>query len=224
MVRILIVEDNANIGKLMSERLRMEGYETALVSDGRAALDYLSDRRADLVVSDIMMPGLDGYALTEKIRARDPALPILIVTAKDSYDDKRRGFSLGADDYLVKPIDINELALRVAALLRRAKIAAEKRIVVGDVVIDEDELSIRTGRGEIELPKKEFQILFTLLSSPKKIFTRRQLMDQIWGMDSESMDRTVDSHVKRLRKRLEGIDEFEIVTIRGLGYKAERKA
>ncbi len=156
MVRVLIVEDNANIAKFMADRLKMEGYEPILAVDGLQALTCLSERRVDIIVSDIMMPGLDGYELTAKIRSHDPALPILIVTAKDDFDDKRKGFSLGVDDYLVKPLDVNELVLRVAALLRRARIASEKRIVVGNVVIDEEELSVKTKHGTIELPKKEF--------------------------------------------------------------------
>lgn len=166
---------------------------------------------------------MDGYELTKSLREANYNMPILMITAKDTMDDKRKGFVSGTDDYMVKPINIDEMLLRINALLRRSKIATEHKIEVGEVVLDYEKLSVQSPDETIILPKKEFLLLFNLMSYPKKIFTRQQLMDEIWGMDSETDERTVDVHIKRLREKLVNIKEFEIVTVRGLGYKAEKK-
>lgn len=222
MFRILVVEDNKNLRTLMSARLKQAGYQAFQAEDGEKALDFLDSEQIDLIISDIMMPGLDGYQLTEMLRQANYDVPILMVTAKESFEDKEKGFRAGTDDYMVKPINMNEMILRVEALLRRAKIASDHKIQIGDVVLDYDTLTVTVPDMTYELPKKEFYLLFKLLSYPKKIFTRQQLMDEIWGMDSDANDRTVDSHIKKLRKRFENRPEFQIITIRGLGYKAER--
>ena len=175
-----------------------------------------------MIISDIMMPQMDGYELTQSLREVNFNIPILMVTARESFEDKEKGFRLGIDDYMVKPINMNEMILRVAALLRRAKISAEHKLNVGSVILDYDTLTVTTKDMVFELPKKEFYLLFKLLSYPRQIFTRQQLMDEIWGMDLEIDERTVDSHIKKLRKKFEEVEEFKIITIRGLGYKAEK--
>lgn len=222
MFRILVVEDNKNLRTLMSARLKQAGYQAFQAEDGEKALEVLDSEQIDLIISDIMMPGIDGYQLTEMLRRAKYDMPILMVTAKESFEDKEKGFRVGTDDYMVKPINMNEMILRVEALLSRAKIANDHKIQIGDVVLDYDTLTITAPDMTCELPKKEFYLLFKLLSYPKKIFTRQQLMDEIWGMDSDANDRTVDSHIKKLRKKFENRPEFQIITIRGLGYKAER--
>ncbi|ERK30936.1 response regulator transcription factor [Clostridium intestinale] len=222
MFHILVVEDSENIRKLMAARLEQEGYEILQAEDGEEALKLLDIKQIDLIISDIMMPKIDGYELTKSLREADYNIPILMVTAKESFEDKEKGFQLGVDDYMVKPIDINEMVLRVAALLRRAKISTEHKIIIGSVELNYDMLTVTTKDVVYELPKKEFYLLFKLLSYPKQIFTRQQLMDEIWGMDSEVDERTVDSHIKKLRKKFDDLDEFKIITIRGLGYKAEK--
>lgn len=222
MFTILVVEDDRNLQRLMAAMLRQNGYQVLTANDGEEALTVLESSHIDLLVCDIMMPRVDGYELTHLLRRSDTNLPILIVTAREAMDDKRKGFLLGADDYMVKPIDMDELLLRVAALLRRAQISTERRLSMGDVELDYDRLTI-SHRGEsTALPQKEFLLLFKLLSYPGQIFTRRQLMDEIWGPDAESDERTVDVHVKRLRGRLGEVAAFEILTVRGLGYRAER--
>jgi two-component system OmpR family response regulator len=170
-----------------------------------------------------MMPNIDGYDLTESLRESGYNMPILMVTAKETFDDKKKGFIVGADDYMVKPIDIEEMILRIGALLRRSKISNEHRVQVGDIVLDYDEISVSINGEKTTLPKKEFYLLFKLLSYPEVIFTRRQLLDEIWGMDNDVDERTVDVHIKRLREKYYDLAEFEIVTVRGLGYKAVKK-
>lgn len=219
MVNILLVDDHEKVRKLMEIYLKREGYNVLHAGNGREALEVLDGTAADLVIADILMPEMDGYELTKSLRDANFNMPILMVTAKDTFPDKKKGFELGADDYMVKPVDMDELALRVKALLRRSRISSERRIAIGDVVLDYDSLEVRTPDGGMELPKKEFYLLYKLLSYPKRIFTRQELMDDIWGMDSEADERTVDVHIKRLREKFEGFPEFEIVTIRGLGYK-----
>jgi len=223
MFHILVVEDDKNLRRLMATYLEREGYDVYHAEDGEAALRIMETTHIDLIISDIMMPNMDGYELTEELRRAEYTLPILMVTAKETFEDKKKGFLVGTDDYMVKPIDMDEMLLRVAALLRRANIANEHKLQIGDEnELDYDSLSVRV-RGKIhELPKKEFYLLFKLLSYPKKIFTRQQLMDEIWGMDAEADERTVDVHIKRLREKFDDLDEFKIITIRGLGYKAER--
>lgn len=223
MLNILVVDDNESIRKLLSTYLKKEGYNVLHAANGMEALAHLENNHIDLMIADIMMPVMDGYTLTEDLRAAHYDFPILMITAKEAYEDKKKGFELGTDDYMVKPIDMDEMLLRVNALIRRAKISRDKMIQLGDITVDYDTLSVITPKGTIELPKKEFYLLFKLLSYPKKIFTRAQLMDEIWGMEAEADERTVDVHIKRLREKFGDFEEFEIITIRGLGYKAERK-
>jgi len=219
MFNILVVEDDLKLRKLFSTVLEKNGYRAVPAQDGTAALDLMDREFIDLVVSDIMMPGLDGFGLTETLREAGYTQPVLFVTAKDSFSDKQRGFLTGADDYMVKPIDVNELVLRVGALLRRAKSVSEKQLVIGETTLDYDTLTVKTEQCETVLPQKEFYLLYKLASYPNKIFTRNQIMDEIWGMDSESETRTVDVHINRLRERFKNSTDFEIATVRGLGYK-----
>lgn len=223
MFTILVVEDNADMRELFCTVLSEGGYRCLPATDGQNALDIMEREYVDLVVADLMMPVMDGYELTRALRDAQPELPILLVTAKDQFDDMQRGFRAGADDYMVKPINVRELVLRVEALLRRARISSEKRIVVGSTVLDYDALTVTLHGMETTLPQKEFFLLYKLLSYPNKIFTRPQLMDEIWGMFSETDERTVNTHINRLRERFSDCDDFEIVTVRGLGYKAVKK-
>lgn len=220
MFNIMVVEDDAALRKMMGSVLQHNGYRPLLAEDGEDALAILENEQADLIISDVMMPNMDGIELTRLLRDSNYNMPILMVTVKDSYADKQKGFLVGVDDYMVKPIDINEMILRVRALLRRAQIANEHRLQVGEVLLDWDALQVQSPLGEMNLPQKEFYLLFKLLSYPGKIFTRQQLLDEIWGMDSTTDERTVDVHINRLRDRFKGLPDFEIVTVRGLGYKA----
>lgn len=219
MVNILLVDDNEKIRKLMEIYLKQEGYHVLQAENGEKALEILAETNADLVIADIMMPEMDGYELTKELRDAQFNMPILMVTAKDAFIDKKTGFELGADDYMTKPVDMEELVLRVKALLRRSKISTDKQIKMGNIILDFDSLEIRTPDDSIILPKKEFYLLYKLLSYPKRIFTRQELMDDIWGLESEADERTVDVHIKRLREKFGSLSEFEIVTVRGLGYK-----
>lgn len=223
MFRILVVEDDADMRELFCTVLSDSGYTCMAVSDGQEALDILEKEYIDLIVSDIMMPHMDGYELTRALRESGYDMPILMVTAKDQFDDMQRGFRAGGDDYMVKPINIKELVLRVEALLRRARISSEKKITVGHTVLDYDALTATLHGKETILPQKEFYLLYKLLSYPNKIFARPQLMDEIWGMFSETDERTVNTHINRLRERFADCPDFEIVTVRGLGYKAVKK-
>lgn len=222
MFKILIVEDDANTRRLMGAILKANGYQPLMAEDGEQALEVLDHEQVDLLIVDIMMPNLDGYQLTEQLRAAGSTLPILMVTARQSTPDKRQGFLVGTDDYMVKPVDEEEKLLRIKALLRRARIVNEHKLVLGDLVLDYDALTVGRGDKRQTLPQKEFYLLYKLLSYPDVIFTRIQLMDEIWGMDSETDERTVNVHINRLRDRFTGYPEFEIVTVRGLGYKAVR--
>ena len=224
MFNILVAEDDKNQRRLIEAALKRNGYSVSTAEDGAAALAVLDKEQIDLIITDLMMPAADGYQLTEQLRSAGFNLPILVVTAKESFEDKRRGFMLGIDDYMVKPINIDELVLRVGALLRRAQIAHEHRLAVGNVVLDYNALSVTVDGVSETLPKKEFYLLFMLLSYPDIIFTRRQLMDEIWGMEKDVDERTVDVHIRRLRERYENVGAFEIVTVRGVGYKAHKKA
>lgn len=224
MFHILVVEDNADMRELFCTVLSDSGYQCIPAADGLEALDIMDKEYIDLIVADIMMPGMDGYELTESVRKAQMDLPILMVTAKEQFDDMQRGFRAGTDDYMIKPINVKELVLRVEALLRRAKIQSEKKITVGDTVLDYDALTVTIHGEEMLLPQKEFYLLYKLLSYPNKIFTRSQLMDEIWGMLSETDERTVNTHINRLRDRFLDCMDFEIVTVRGLGYKAVKKA
>lgn len=223
MFRILVADDDKNTRILLKAVLESENYTVLTAANGQEAMDLLEDQHIDLVVLDIMMPQMDGYEFTKTLRQSNNNLPILMISAKQLLEDKRRGFLVGIDDYMTKPVDEEEMLLRIRALLRRAKIANERRIVVGDVTLDYDSFTV-TGHGTVmELPQKEFLLLYKLLSYPGKIFTRIQLMDEIWGADSRSGWETVTVHIGRLRKRFESWDEFEIVSVRGLGYKAVKK-
>ena len=220
MFQILVAEDDKNTRRLMEAVLKEHGYHPILACDGLEALKLLDTHHVDLVILDIMMPGMDGYEFTRQLRATDYTLPILMVTAKQLPEDKRKGFIVGTDDYMTKPVDEEEMILRIRALLRRAQIVNERRITIADVCLDYDSLTVSRGDESQTLPRKEFYLLYKLLSYPGKIFTRIQLMDEIWGMESESDDNTINVHVNRLRRRFEGYPEFSIETIRGLGYKA----
>lgn len=222
MITVLLVEDDQNLRKLMRYHLDQKGYHIIEAQDGLQALEKLDQGHIDLLISDIMMPNLDGITLTEEVRSANYDFPILMITARERLEDKKMGFRAGTDDYMVKPFDMEEMLMRVEALLRRSKIQTERKLIVGKTFLDYDGLSVYTENGQCELPKKEFYLLFKLLSYPHKIFTRQQLMDEIWGYDAEADERTVDVHIKRLREKFENNKDFTIVTIRGLGYKAER--
>lgn len=222
MFTIMVVEDDLPLQRMMCAFLGLNGYQTVPASNGEQALAAIEKVMPDLVIADVMMPVMDGWQLTKELRQAYPLLPIMLVTALDSLEDKRSGFSSGADDYLTKPIDLDELLLHVGALLRRAQAMTSHRLTIGETVLDYDSLTVSRGSVSLTLPKKEFYLLFKLLGNPKQIFTRRQLMDEIWGMDAQSDERTVDVHIKRLREKCEVFPDFEIVTVRGLGYKAEK--
>ena len=224
MFNILVREDNKNMRKLICATLKQNGYSTFEAEDGEVGLDVLDTTHIDLIICDIMMPNMDGYEFTETLRDGHCETPIIIVTAKEQLEDKKKGFSIGADDYMVKPIDFEELILRIGAILRRSKIVNDHKITIGNTILDYNSLSV-TSNGECNtLPKKEFYLLFKLVSSPDTIFTRRQLLDEIWGMESMADERTVDVHIKRIRERYRDSNDFEIVTVRGLGYKAVIKS
>lgn len=220
MFQIMVVEDDKNVRRLMEAVLTRYGYEPILACDGVEALEIMDRKHVDLIVLDVMMPRMDGYEFTNTLRSGGCNIPILMVTARETQNDKKRGFIAGADDYMVKPVDEEEMILRIAALLRRSQIAGERKLTVGSTTLFYDSLSVKTAEGMQELPQKEFLLLFKLLSYPNKIYTRRQLMDEIWDMDSESDERTVDVHVSRVRERFRACPDFEIATVRGLGYKA----
>lgn len=220
MFHILVVEDDPHTRKLMETVIAKNGYTVYTVKDGIKALDAFDKYHIDLIVLDIMMPEMDGYEFTKIIRECQENIPILMVSAKQQPEDKKKGFLVGTDDYMTKPVDEEEMLLRIKALLRRANIVNERKIIIGDVTLNYDELSVTKSGITQTLPQKEFYVLYKLLSYPNKIFTRLQLMDEIWGLDSETTDMTVNVHINRLRKRFEGWAEFEIITVRGLGYKA----
>lgn len=216
----MVVEDDLNIGKLMRTVLEQNRYQAVLATDGVEALEVLEKQHIDLMVVDVMMPNMDGYELTKILREFGNHIPILMVTAKESLTDKKLGFMMGADDYMVKPIHEEEFILRVKALLRRSKIANDSLLVIGKTQLNYDELVVIHEQNKKDLPKKEFLLLFKLLSYPNKIFTRRQLIDEIWSLESDIDERTVDVHINRLRDRFKHIEDFDLVTVRGLGYKA----
>jgi len=217
---ILLVEDDFHTRKLIEDILLDERYTPVVAKDAQEALNIMDRKHIDLMITDIMLPGTDGFKLTEMIRDAGFAFPILIMTAKETIKDKRKGFLVGADDYMVKPVDEEELILRIKALLRRAKIVNDRKIVIGKVILNYDSLTVRRKSEYYTLPQKEFMLLYKLLSNPDTIFTRRQLMDEIWGYDSQTDDHTVSVHIGRLRERFGNWPEFDIVTVRGLGYKA----
>ena len=220
MFHVLVVEDDRSTRLFLKALLQTEHYTVSLAENGVEALKVLDQQHIDLVVLDVMMPQMDGYEFTKELRSVNNELPVLMVSAKQLPEDRRQGFLVGTDDYMTKPIDPGEFLLRIKALLRRAKIASERRIAFGGIVLEYDaQLVSRNGESFI-LPQKEFMLLFKLLSYPGRIFTRIELMNEIWGTDSETGWETVTVHVGRLRKRFEGWKEFEIISVRGLGYKA----
>ena len=223
MFHLLVVDDDKNTRLFLTALLEDAGYTVTAASNGEEALETMDRAHIDLVVLDIMMPKMDGYEFTRLLRESDNNLPILMVSAKQLPADKHKGFAVGTDDYITKPIDDEEFLYRIKALLRRAQIATEHRITVGDVVLDYDSFTVTKGDKTQELPQKEFLLLYKLLSYPGKIFTRIQLMDEIWGADSETGWETVTVHIGRLRRRFEGWEEFSIESVRGLGYKAVKK-
>lgn len=220
MATILLVEDD-NAMRLLTRAKLKPYYNVVTANDGVEAMDYLESRRVDLIIADVMMPRMDGYTLVRRLRADGDQTPILLLTAKQTFEDKREGFSSGIDDYMTKPVNFDELLWRLEALLRRAHIASERKIVIGGVTLDSTSYTLERNEERLELPKKEFELLYKLLSYPGQIFTRNQLLDDIWGFDSESGEDTIKVHVSRLRNRLRDMSEFRIVTIKGLGYKAE---
>ena len=220
MFKILVVEDDKNLRKLIVTCLEKANYTVFDTKNGEEALELMDRQYVDLIVTDIMMPEMNGYELIKELRDANYNTPILIITAKEDIEDKRVGFSLGADDYMVKPINIDELIMRVKSLLKRSNQANEKKIKIGDVELDYDKLEIRKKDKVYQLTQKEFYLIYKMLSTPDTIFKRQDLIEEIWGLENESDFRTVDVHIKRLREKLEDINEFEIVTIRGIGYKA----
>ena len=222
-MNILLIEDNRIISKGVAYALEQNGYSTVPAGDGEEALEMMDRHHVDLILLDVMMPRMDGFTFLKTLREGGCELPVLMVTAKEAPADKKRGFLTGVDDYMVKPVDEEEMLLRIAALLRRARIANEHKLTVGGTVLDYDAMTVSHDGRTDSLPPKEFLLLFKLLSYQGKIFTRRQLMDEIWDMESESDERTVDVHINRLRDRFKDNADFDIVTVRGLGYKAVAK-
>ncbi|WP_314066604.1 response regulator transcription factor [uncultured Vagococcus sp.] len=223
MATILVAEDEKNIQTLYSRLLKQANYHSLTANNGVEALAIIEDQQVDLLILDIMMPEMNGFEVVEMVRRWDPDLPIMMVTAKEAVTDKKRGFLAGADDYLVKPVDETEFILRVQALLRRSKIYSEKRLTINQTILNSESFTIDNGKDSWELPKKEFMLLFKLLSYPNKIFTRQQLMEEFWERDSDSDERTIDTHIKKLRKKFADNPDFDILTVRGLGYKAVKK-
>lgn len=223
MFQILVVEDDKELRDLFCTVLSDHGYAAIGATDGLDAFDVLESHYIDLVISDVMMPRMDGFELVRTLRQSQYTMPVLIITAKESAADKREGFRAGTDDYMVKPIDVNEMLWRVEALLRRSQVVNQRRTKLGGTEFDSDTLTVHTGTQALELPQKEFLLLFKLVSSPNRIFTRRQIMDEIWGPDSEADSHTLDVHISRLREKFKNSPDFDIVTVRGLGYKAVRK-
>lgn len=220
MFQILVVEDDRELCELFCSVLTENGYTAIPAADGLSALEALDHTQADLIISDVMMPRMDGFELTRQLRKAGYTLPILMITARESAADKREGFCAGTDDYMVKPIDVNEMVWRVEALLRRSQLVSQRKTRIGQTLFDCDTLTVHTPAADIELPQKEFYLLYKLITSPNRIFTRRQLMDDIWGAGSEADSHTLDVHISRLRDRFKQNGDFEIVTVRGLGYKA----
>lgn len=224
MLNILLVEDNERLRRLMHIHLTRAGYQVFEAENGVQALEVLDHTHIHLMIADVMMPKMDGYELTAELRGAKYALPVLLVTAKETLEDKRAGFKAGADDYMVKPIDMEEMLLRVEALLRRSNISGEHLLRAGKTELNTEALTVTSPAQTLVLPQKEFHLLHTLLSHPGKIFTRQALMDEIWGYDSDTDFRTVDVHIKRLREKFSHSEDFSLETVRGLGYKVVMKA
>lgn len=222
MFKILIAEDDSELRQLFSHVLTKHGYSVTGVDNGADALNALERSYYDLLICDIMMPLMDGYELVSTLRNSGLTVPVLMITAKDAFDDMRLGFVSGTDDYMVKPINVNEMVLRVGALLRRAQMINERRLTMGSTVMECDSLTVLSGEQSFVLPQKEFMLLYKMASFPGRIFTRQQLMDDIWGYESETDSHTVDVHIARLRERFRYNKDFRIVTMRGVGYKVEK--
>lgn len=223
MFKILIAEDDLELRELFQNVLLKQGYQVKCVSNGKEGLDALENNFFDLIISDIMMPIMDGYQFVRNLRERGYNTPVMMITAKDAFEDMQLGFLSGSDDYMVKPINIKEMVLRVGALLRRAQMTNERKQVIGNTTLDCDSCMVSTQGEEIVLPLKEFMVLYKMISYPGKIFTRQQLMSEIWGYDIEGDTHTVDVHIERLRKKFRDNSDFEIVTIRGIGYKVIKR-
>jgi len=223
MLKILIAEDDKELRQLFSHVLMKNGYTVKGVSNGKEALDAMDNDYYDLIISDIMMPVMDGYEFVRLLRDSGNQTPVMMITAKDAFDDMRLGFISGSDDYMVKPVNVNEMVLRVGALLRRSQIANERRLTIGNTVLECDFLTVNNGKEQLILPQKEFMLLYKMASYPGKIFTRQQLMDEIWGYDNESDTHTIDVHIGRLRDRFRENGDFKIVTMRGVGYKVVKQ-
>ena len=223
MFKILVVEDDKDLNRTVCAFLNQNGYEATGCLSASDAYDAMYDSIFDLIVSDIMMPGIDGFEFVKSVRSLNENLPILFMTARDDMASKQRGFRIGIDDYMVKPIDLDELYLRIGALLRRSKIAQSRKLEIGSFVMDADEHTVTLNGDEINLTNREFNVLYKLLSYPKKTFTRQQLMDEFWDADTETAPRAVDVYMTKLRGKLAGCEEFEIKTVHGLGYKAVTK-
>ena len=220
MFKILVVEDDKNLKKLIKITLTKENYTVYEASNGEEALEMLDTNYVDLIISDVMMPEMDGFELIKELRTSKYKMPIMLITAKDSIEDKKEGFILGADDYMVKPINLEELILRTKVLLRRSNLTDEKQLKIGKLILNYNQMAITRGKEEYFLAQKEFLLLYKLLSNPDKIYSRQELIEEIWGLDNESDYRTVDVHIKRIREKMCNVDEFEIITARGMGYKA----
>ena len=223
MFKIIVIDDDVNLNFLIAKVLTKNGYQVFQCYNANDAYEVLYKNYVDLIITDIMMPGVDGYEFTAGLRKEKIDIPVLMITAKEEFKDKVLGFNVGADDYLVKPINLDELVLRVGAILRRAKINNDRKVSIGNTVLDYDTFTVTTGDEVIELPQKEFNILFKLFSYPNQIFTRTKLMNEFWGMLSESDERTIDVHINRLRDKFKDNPNFEIITVRGLGYKVVKK-
>ncbi len=223
MIQILIVEDDLQLNQLYSRALQNEGYQTISATNGIQAFDILELHHIDLIISDLMMPEMDGISLIDHLRLSNYAMPVLIISAKSALHDKKQGFQVGADDYMVKPIDVNEMIWRIEALLRRSNLTNTKTITYKNTTLDSDSLTVHSPQGNLQLVNKEFMLLFKLLSSPNKVYTRMQLMNEIWGPGSESDTHTLDVHISRLREKFKDNEDFKIITIRGLGYKIGEK-
>ena len=224
MFKILIVEDDKELSQLFKKVLEKNGYQIKCASDGLQALKTLDTTYIDLIISDIMMPVMDGYELVSRLRAAGYQIPVLMITAKGTFDDMRQGFLSGSDDYMVKPVNVNEMVLRVGALLRRAQILSAHKIIIGSTEFDYDQMTVKIGSEIQVLPKKEFLLLYKLAASPGRTFTKQQLMDDVWGVETEADPHTIEVHIGRIRERFKENSDFEIVTMRGIGYKVVKKS
>ena len=223
MLKILIAEDDRELRRLFAHVLIKHGYTVKEVGNGKEGIAAMNSEYFDLIISDIMMPVMDGFSFVSELRESGNTTPVLMITAKDAFDDMRRGFLSGSDDYMVKPVNVNEMVLRVQALLRRAKMVSERKLTFGSTVMECDTFTVSNKNNSWVLPQKEFLLLYKMASYPGRIFTRQQLMDDIWGYETESDTHTVDVHIGRLRERFKDCEDFKIVTMRGVGYKVEKQ-